>query len=149
MTASEVRCAQRRDHRAPMIAPIRIYFEARTIGAGEGSAYFDASTIGPVGADTPASGSSVTANTFTGLPSSTAAMRCVPRPEASTLKRPAGCGAPSPMVHISYALPAGAAGRLATNTWPPLVGFQMTRPVASGLGPRPLTGATCGAGGGG
>src|SRR5262245_30068358 len=29
--------------------------------------YFDARTIGPVGAGTPASGSSVTANTFTGF----------------------------------------------------------------------------------
>src|SRR6185369_7236740 len=85
-------------------------------GAARGPSYFaDASTIGPSGCGTPASVSSVTANTFTGLPPSTGAIRWAPCPEPSTWKTPAGCGAASPIVHSSYAFPAGADGRLATN----------------------------------
>ncbi len=108
--------------------------------------YFDASTIGPVGAGTPPAGSSVTAKTFTGLPPSTGATRCEPRPCASTWKTPAGCGAASPMVHSSYALPGGGAGRFATNRWPPLTACHTTRPVACGLGPTPRSATICVAG---
>src|SRR2546425_317609 len=91
------------------------------------SGYFaDARTIGPVGAGTPPSGSSVTAKTFTGLPPSTGSTRCVARPSASTRKTPAGLGAPSPIVHNSYALLGGGGGRFATKSW---------RPTASGRAP--------------
>src|SRR5712692_4318649 len=53
------------------------------------SGYFaDARTIGPVGAGTPPSGSSVTAKTFTGLPPSTGSTRCVAPEDARGPRRP-------------------------------------------------------------
>jgi len=56
--------------------------------------------MAPVGAGTPASGSSVTANTSTGA-SSTGGTFTRPTPLASTLNTPAGRGFPPAMAHSS------------------------------------------------
>jgi len=65
------------------------------------SFYLEASTIGPVGASTPAAGSSVTAKTFTGCPGGGAGTVSVARPVASGAKTPAARGAAPAIVHSS------------------------------------------------
>src|ERR1700682_5212037 len=60
--------------------------------------------IAPVGAGTPAAGSSVIAKVSTALPARIGATRRLPTPLASTLKTPAGTGAPAPAMAQSSAV---------------------------------------------
>src|SRR5215813_9009891 len=101
----------------------------------------------PVGAGTPAAGSSVTAKVSGGSPARSGDTRRLPTPLASTVKTPTGTGAPLPaMARSSYALPSGAGGSPWATSRPPAVACQSIRPLASGAAGRPDSAIICVAG---